>query len=77
MNGQLCCGSVAIRLESAEIVRDVLTRIESKEYNDALARFSKDYYVIAVVRTPPYGGTQRDWTTLWGHRGCRCLTSFL
>jgi hypothetical protein len=30
-------------------VRDALARIESKEYNDALAGFAKDFYVIAVV----------------------------
>jgi len=42
-------GDVAIRWESAPLVRDALARIESKEYNDALASFAKDYYVIAVI----------------------------
>ena len=40
---------VVIRWESAALVRAALARIESKEYNDALAGFSKDYYVIAVI----------------------------
>ena len=31
------------------MVRGALARVESKEYKDALARFSKDYYVIAVI----------------------------
>ena len=42
-------GSVVIRWESADLVRHVLARIETKHYNDALSRLSKDYYVIAVV----------------------------
>ena len=40
---------IAIRWESATMVRGALARVESKEYKDALARFSKDYYVIAVI----------------------------
>ncbi len=59
-------GSLAIRWESAALVRDALTRIESKEYNDALARFSKDYYVIAVVSVW-WGGSQTAQTRLSGH----------
>jgi hypothetical protein len=46
-------GSLTIRWESAALVRDALTRVESQEYNDALAGFSKDYYVIAVVHKWP------------------------
>lgn len=60
-------GSLAIRWESAALVRDALMRIESKEYNDALARLSKDYYVIAVVRMPPGSGHQTGQTGLSGH----------
>jgi len=39
----------AVRWESAPLLRHALMRIESKEYNDALARLSRDCYVIAVV----------------------------
>jgi hypothetical protein len=58
--------SLVVRWESAALVRDALTRIESKEYNDALARFSKDYYVIAVVRIW-WGGSETAKTSLSGH----------
>jgi len=58
--------SLEIRWESAELVREALTRIESKEYNDALAGFSRDYYVIAImhVRTD---GSRTGQTSLSGH----------
>ena len=59
-------GSLVIRWESAALVQEVLTRIESKEYNDALARFSRDYYVIAVVRLFPDGNLTAQ-TRLSGH----------
>jgi hypothetical protein len=38
-----------VRWESATLVRDALSRTESKEYNDALADLSKDHYVIALL----------------------------
>jgi hypothetical protein len=60
-------GSLAIRWESAPLVRDALMRIESKEYNDALARLSKDYYVIAVLRMPPRSAIHTGQTRLSGH----------
>lgn len=47
-------GTLAIRWESAALVREALLRVESKEYNEALASLAKDYYVIAVVRAPSY-----------------------
>lgn len=59
-------GSLAIRWESGALMRDVLTKIESKEYNDALAQLSKDYYVIAVVRTW-WGGSETAQTKMSGH----------
>jgi hypothetical protein len=59
-------GSLAIRWESAALVRDILARIESKEYEDALQRLSEDYYVVAVVRMPR-GGSQVWQTKLSGH----------
>jgi hypothetical protein len=73
MNGRLqsfAAGSLAIRWESAALVRDALMRIESTEYNDALARFSRDYYVIAVVRIWSNEGPSRaafGKTRLSGH----------
>ena len=59
-------GSLTIRWESAPLVRDALKRIESQEYNDALAGFSKDYYVIAVVRKWP-DASPMSQTRLSGH----------
>jgi hypothetical protein len=38
-----------VRWESAALVRDALAWTESKEYNDTLAKLSRDYYVLAVV----------------------------
>jgi hypothetical protein len=52
INGHPGSGGVmkcAVRWESAPLLRHALMRIESKEYNDALARLSRDCYVIAVV----------------------------
>jgi len=64
----VAAGSLAIRWESAPLVRDALTRIESKEYNDALARLSKDYHVFAVVRTRSNGSQAAlGKTRLSGH----------
>ena len=40
---------MAIRWESAAMMREALARVESKDYNNALAEFSKDYYVIVVI----------------------------
>jgi hypothetical protein len=59
-------GDVVIRWESAALVRDALARVESKEYNDALAGFSKDYYVIAVIHKIP-GGNQTGNSGLSSH----------
>ena len=42
---------VTVRWESAPLVRDAAGRSESKEFNDAVAGFVKDYYVISVVST--------------------------
>jgi hypothetical protein len=56
---------LAIRWESAPLMRDALVRIESKEYLDAVTEFSKDYYVIAVIhllkRSSP-AGLKGHWT---------------
>ena len=61
-------GTLAIRWESAPLVREALIRVESSEYNDALARLSRDYYVLAVVRMPPqWSAKQTDRTRLSGH----------
>jgi len=59
-------GSLTIRWESAALVRDALKRVESQEYNDALAGFSKDYCVIAVVRKWPDASPLAQ-TRLSGH----------
>ncbi len=56
---------VAIRWESAPLMRDALVRIESREYLDALAEFSKDYYVIAVIhlmKPTSQAGLKVHWT---------------
>ncbi|MGC9999486.1 MAG: hypothetical protein ABSE21_05265, partial [Bryobacteraceae bacterium] len=40
--------AAVVRWESAPLVRDAETRSESKEFNDAVAGFAKDYYVVSV-----------------------------
>jgi len=40
--------AAVVRWESAPLVRDAEVRSESKEFNDAVAGFAKDYYVVSV-----------------------------
>jgi hypothetical protein len=44
----------------------LLMRIESKEYNDALASLSKSYYVIAVVNVGHRSAKASDLPSQWG-----------
>ena len=55
-----------VRWESAPLLRHALLRIESKEYNDALANLSKDHYVIAVVSAGYHSGKASDLSSQWG-----------
>jgi hypothetical protein len=40
--------AAVVRWESAPLMRAAETRSESKEFNDAVAGFAKDYYVVSV-----------------------------
>ena len=46
------------------MVREALARVESKEYKDALATFSKDYFLISVI-TFTKGRDQSGFTSHW------------
>ena len=52
--------AAVVRWESAALVREANARAESKEFNEAVAGFSKDYYVISVTTVGPerQGGWQ-------------------
>jgi hypothetical protein len=52
--------AAVVRWESAPLVREANARFESKEFNEAVAGFSKDYYVISVTTVGPerQGGWQ-------------------
>jgi hypothetical protein len=52
--------AAVVRWESAPLVREANARAESKEFNEAVAGFSKDYYVISVTTVGPerQGGWQ-------------------
>jgi hypothetical protein len=52
--------AAVVRWESAPLVREANSRVESKEFNEAVAGFSKDYYVISVTTVGPerQGGWQ-------------------
>jgi hypothetical protein len=45
-----------VRWESSTLVRDAVGRVESKEFTDAIAGFSKDYYIVSVVMAMPGRG---------------------
>lgn len=58
--------AAVVRWESAPLVREANARTETKEFNDAVAGFAKDYYVISVITVAPerQGGWQGgggDW----------------
>ena len=55
---------MSIRWESAAMVREALARVESKEYKDALAAFSKDYFLISVIHFTK-GRDQSGFTSHW------------
>jgi hypothetical protein len=52
--------AAVVRWESAPLVREANARAESKEFNETVAGFSKDYYVISVTTVGPerQGGWQ-------------------
>jgi len=61
--------AAVVRWESAPLVREANARTETKEFNDAVAGFAKDYYVISVTTMAPErqggwqggpGGAQQD-----------------
>ena len=60
--------AAVVRWESAPLVREANARSESKDFNAAVAGFSKDYYVISVTTVGPErqggwqggGGRQED-----------------
>ena len=57
--------AAVVRWESAPLVREANARSESKEFNEAVAGFAKDYYVISVTTVAPerQGGWQGgDWS---------------
>jgi hypothetical protein len=58
--------AAVVRWESAPLVREANARAETKEFNDAVAGFAKDYYVISVTTMAPerQGGWQGggDWS---------------
>ena len=47
--------AVTVRWESAPLVRAANARVETKEFNAAVAEYAKDYYVISVITVAP------DW----------------
>jgi hypothetical protein len=55
---------MSIRWESAAMVREALARVESNEYKDALAAFSKDYFLISVIHFTK-GRDQIGFTSHW------------
>lgn len=59
-------GTVAIRWESALLMRDALAQIESPEYKEALANFARDYYIIAVIRIRE-GQNKAEHLGFFGH----------
>jgi hypothetical protein len=42
-----------VRWESAPLVREANARAESQEFNEAVAKFAKDYYVVSVTIAAP------------------------
>jgi hypothetical protein len=57
---------VTVRWESAPLVRAANARVETKEFNAAVAKYSKDYYVISVITVESMlegrGSSPRDYS---------------
>ena len=58
-----------VRWESAPLVRAANARAESQEFNEAVAKFAKDYYVVSVtIAAPERAGGWQGGGGPWGGR---------